>query len=496
MINSYVLPLLPISVRKMFERIKSSPLGYRLVHGTLWSILGAVVSRSLGLVAFVIVARALGKAGYGRFGIIQSTIGMFGVFAGFGLGQTSTKYVAELRDKDPERAGKIMAMAGLVAQISGILMAALLFVFAPWLASNSLAAPELTPLLRIGSFILIFEAINGSQIGALAGFEAFKITAKINMIVGLVNFPMMLLGVYWGGLTGSIWALGANRALNCLLNHISLKNEANRVGVPLLFKGSKSELKVLWHYSFPSMLSGLMVTPALWVCNAMIVNQPDGYNQMGIYQAVIIFQQILFFMGNSISAPLVPLLASRIGQKSERLDRINMLSTWALGALPAVIFLGVPELATILFGKGFAGRNFTNTFILIVFCSSVVIYKQGLARVLSAHGLMWWGALSNFSWAITLIVFTKLFIGMGAVGYGISLTCAYIINVLIFIPLYVYKGLVPKGTMISFEAHCIWMLLIIGISLNYFNINIYWRIGFVPISAITMCVMFWRLMVK
>src|SRR5262252_1123612 len=54
----------------------SSPVS-RLVHGTVWSLAAAIVARGLVLLSGVIVARALGKIEFGRFGIIQSTIAMF-----------------------------------------------------------------------------------------------------------------------------------------------------------------------------------------------------------------------------------------------------------------------------------------------------------------------------------------------------------------------------------------------------------------------------------
>src|ERR1022692_3038167 len=47
--------------------------------------------------------------------MIQSTVGMLGIFAGLGLGITATKYVAELRSHDPERAGRIIALGCGVA---------------------------------------------------------------------------------------------------------------------------------------------------------------------------------------------------------------------------------------------------------------------------------------------------------------------------------------------------------------------------------------------
>ena len=491
-----VSSLIPVWGRKVLARIHGSPLGYRLTHGVFWSLTGASISRLLGLASFVIVARVLGKDGYGQFGIIQSTVGMFGVFAGFGLGQTATKYVAELRSKEPERAGRIMAMAGMVATVTGTLMATVLFVFAPWLANETLAAPELSPLLRVGSLILIFEAMNGAQMGALAGFEAFKTSAKINIWVGAANFPMMAVGVYWGGLTGGIWALAANRALNWLLYHIGLRREAKRVGVPFVFHGARAEFRILLHYSLPSMLSGLMVTPAIWICNAMLVNQPEGYAQMGIFQATMVFQQILLFMGNAFSAPLLPLLVNHLDHRDDRLERINMLSTWALGAFAAVFFLGIPEIATFFLGKGFAGQHFTQSFLLIVFGSSIIIYKQGLSRILSAHGLMWWGMLSNLIWGVTLIGFTWLLVSRGAFGYAIAWACAYGINTFLFLPLYIYKRLVPKGTIISLEALSVWMLLLTVLTMSLLGMRLGWRLAFMPIAMIFMGWLFWRLMRK
>ncbi len=491
-----IASVVPVWGRKMLARVQASPLGYRLTHGVFWSLIGGLVSRLLGLASFVIVARALGKEGYGQFGIIQSTVGMFGVFAGFGLGQTATKYVAEFREKDPVRAGRIMAMAGMVATGTGTLMAVVLFVFAPWLAFKTLAAPELSPLLRVGSLILIFEAMNGAQMGALAGFEAFKTSAKINIWVGLATFPMMTLGVYGGGLTGGVWALAANRALNWVLYHVGLRREAGRVGVPFVLHGARTEFRILLHYSLPSMLSGIMVAPTIWICNAMLVNEPGGYIQMGIFQATMVFQQILLFMGNTLGAPLLPILANHLDHRHDRLERINMLTTWAMGAFAAVLFLGIPEVAAFLFGKGFAGRHFTYTFLLIVFGSSIVIYKQGLARILSAHGLMWWGMLSNLLWGVTLIGFTWMLVSRGAFGYAIAWACAYGVNTLVFLPLYIYKRLVPKGTIISLEALLIWTLLLAVLLLSLLEIGLGWRLAFLPVAMTSMGWLFWRLMIR
>src|SRR3989339_928116 len=105
-------PLIPIGcpsfVESLLARIQSSSVGHRLARGVFWSIVGTVVSRGLVLLAMMIVARMLGKTAFGELGMIDSTVGMLGTFAGFGLGVTATKHIAEFRHSDPHRAARIL----------------------------------------------------------------------------------------------------------------------------------------------------------------------------------------------------------------------------------------------------------------------------------------------------------------------------------------------------------------------------------------------------
>ncbi len=140
-------------------------LRQRITRGALWSLTGAVISQALALAASVITARYLGKEGFGEFGIIQSTIGMLGTLAGLGLSTTATKYVAQLRTTDPDRAGRIIALGSAIALSSGSLLSAASFLFAPLLAARTLNAPQLTMELRIASGLLVLNALNGTQTG-------------------------------------------------------------------------------------------------------------------------------------------------------------------------------------------------------------------------------------------------------------------------------------------------------------------------------------------
>ncbi len=442
---------------------------------------GAVISRGLMLAATILVARMLGKTVYGELGMIQSTVGMFGVFAGFGLGLTATKHVAEFRRSDPDRAGRIIGLSGLFAMLTGGLMALGLFIFAPWLAEHTINAPHLAGVLRIGALILFINALNGAQTGALAGFEAFKTIAHVNLFVGLISFPILVCGAYFGGLIGAVWALAINLGVNWLLNHIALRKEVRRFRIPFTFRNCGREMSVLWAFSLPAVLSGAMVGPVRWACNAMLVNQPEGYNNMGIFTAALAFQTLLLFASGMLSAPLLSMLSNAGSNTSEKLGTVNILSSWILGVIVAIPLLCFPEIPQMLFGENYQNYSFKITLSIVVFYTCIIMFKEGLARTLAVNNLLWWGFFSNLFWAIILIVSAIFFVRWGAPGLAVSFSIAYIVNTLILVPLYYSRKLVPKGTLISLGSITIWSTLIVLVLLNIVNVSLLFRaIAFVP----------------
>jgi O-antigen/teichoic acid export membrane protein len=483
----------PEVLKPTLARIEASEIGYRLAKGTFWSVAGAVISRGLGIASSIVVARTLGRSGFGELGIINSTVALFQLFAGFGLGLTATKYVAQYRKSDPGRAGRIIGLSWMVTAVTGGLCAILLAVLAPWLAAHALAAPHLSGLLRITAIGVFITALNAAQNGALSGFEAFRAIATRNAVAGVLNFPVMVTGVLLAGLKGAVWATVISCVINWLVCHLAVRHEARRYGVPLTLVGCWAEMPLLWKFSLPAVLSSMMVAPVTWICNAMLVNQPNGYGQMGIWSAASSFRNILYFVTATAGAPLLPILASMSRTSNDRLERVNMVSTWALGTLAALPLLCFPEAAEVLYGKQFGGPEFRLTFVLILFFTCVVIYKQGLARVLQVHNLMWWGLLSNGFWGLLLIAGTYLLARWGAVGLAISFAIAYTISTVVFIPLYTLRKLVPRNTIVSWEAILIWAAVLFIVLLCYLNVSIYMRSLFFPIALVLVGGAFLRL---
>jgi O-antigen/teichoic acid export membrane protein len=379
----------------------------------------------------------LGKEGYGELGIIQSTIGMFGIFAGFGLGMTATKFIAQYRTTDPAKAGRIRALSSTFAWVSSGITSVILFQTAPWLAKHTLAAPQLSSLLQIGSIFLLLTAINGAQIGALSGFEAFKTVAKVSLWSGLANFPLMVGGVYLGGLYGAVWGMTIATGFNWLLNHIAIRKECAKAGVPYTYAGCLSEKAVLWKFALPALISGIFFAPTEWALNALLVNQPGGYGEMGLFNAAKQWNIIILYLPNMLSVTTLPILTNLLGE-NKRQQYNKMLVTNSILFSTIAFIIAVP---VSIFSKTIMsayGKGFSDGWLVLIM---VAIYSVLWAANIVIGQILWSTGASGAAMglaaarAFLLIGTFSFLVPQNAYGLALAYTITYVLQT-------IYQGII------------------------------------------------------
>jgi O-antigen/teichoic acid export membrane protein len=383
------------------------------------------------IIAAVVCARFLGKEGFGALGMIQSTAGMFGVFAGLGLGLTATRYVSEFRQQDRMRAGRILALSGAVAFVSGAIITALMILIAPYVAKYVLADSQLAAPLAMASGLVFFGAINGYQTGALAGFEAFGTIARVNLYAGLASFPLIVVGVWRGGLPGAVWGSVASVAINWALNNRALHRECAKAEVSYQFASCYQEVRVLRSFSLPAFLAAIAVAPAMWVCNAWLVREPQGYAQLGIYTAADKWRLLILFVPASVVAMTLPMLSNLLGESDiagfRKVFRANLRLNASLALFAALLIsaLAAPILA--LYGDSFrSGRA-----VLVVLALSAIpeVLNSVLGQPLIAAHRMWWRfGFDLLLVAVLLGLAWVLIPTWGALGLAASYALAFAIT--------------------------------------------------------------------
>jgi O-antigen/teichoic acid export membrane protein len=413
-----------------WSRLRKSPTCLRLASGTAWSLAGAAITRALGLAGSVLAARLLGKTAFGELGILQSTVALFGSLAGFGMGLTATKYVAEWRTRDPVRAGRLLGLCTASSWLAGATMAFGLGLAANWLAQVVLGVPHLAPSLRVGSCLVLLSSVSGTLTGALAGFEAFKRLAALGLITATLGTLLLPLGAWRGGLHGAVWALILTQLLGVWLASATLRVEAARAGVSTRWQEALSEWRTVPRFSLPALLSGVMVGPVTWLAARQVVIQPGGCAEMGLFNAASQWRQLVLFFPALLGSVVLPLL-SRLRCDSDQRPRHRLFwFTLALGflastavALPLTIF--APRCMAV-FGPAF--RAGAPVLMLLTAASVLAATINAVGQVLASQGQMWAGFLLNTIWAAALLETCQLLDVRTAAGLALAHLAAYAVH--------------------------------------------------------------------
>jgi O-antigen/teichoic acid export membrane protein len=424
------LSRLPDGLQIRIDSLANSPIALRFARGAFWSTLASTATGLLSVASSIVLARLLGKEEFGGYGIIQSTLTMFQLFAGFGVGLTATKFVAQYRKNDPQRAARIIGLSSAVAVTAGSLIAGLVYLSSSWLAIHTLGAPQLTRMLQVSSLVLLFNAVNGAQTGALAGLESFRTIAKLNLGLGLISLTLTAGGAYLGGLKGAVVGLAITATANCLIARFALKKQLQGAGIPGVAKDWVKEVRVLWRFSVPAIFASSMVGPVNWACSAMLVHRIGGLAQMGIYSAANQWYLVMIFLPVVLEQVTLPMISERLGANdgiwTQKLLIFSVKASTS-AALPLLVFGGFASPWIMrLYGNGF--REAWPTLVIVLLTGCVFAIQAPVGQLVAGKGQMWLGFLMNAGWGAAMLGFTTLFIHKGAFGLALARLCAYVLH--------------------------------------------------------------------
>ncbi len=333
------------------------------------------------------------------------------------MGLTSTKYVAECRKSDPDKAGRIIAMSSAVAWLTGGAGTIFLIFLSPWLAGHALAAPQLAPLLQMSSVSLLFGAVNGAQVGGLAGFEAFKQLAKINLVSGVLTVILRVVGTLVMGLKGAVYGMVIAQMVGCIINFVVLRRLAAKSGISVKYSHCLQDLPVIWKFSLPAVLSSFLVMPTSWLCNAMLFNRPGGSGDLALFNAANQWFYVILFIPGLMGEAALPVLFDRMSHCDYRSAHKIFLTSIKLNALmilPLIIFGFFSRQVMGLYGKGFGGG--WETMVIVLATAGLQAIQMPAGYMLVSSGRMWLAFIMALGWSASYVGATMLFVSHGAPG--------------------------------------------------------------------------------
>ena len=366
-------------------------LARRFTRGISLSLVAAVFNQGSTFALNLVISTLLGKRIFGEFSLVLSTILSISVLTQVGAGYTVSKYLAEFRNHDRERAGRLIGAFFLFTLGFNCLACLALFFGAAPLAGTWLKAPQLCGEFQIGSAIVFFLSLAGFATGALTGLEAFPRIARAGVFNGLCYLILCTSLSYWAGLRGAVWGLLLSAILQFLSLGAAMLGELRVQQIVVRWVSPLQESQALRNFALPATSAGYLTLPFTWGSNALLVNSLGGYEQMGLYTAANNLRTLALFIPNNIVGVGTTMLNDAKGANNRSLYRkifiTNVLVVCA-AAFATTLFLllfGLKILA--VYGKDFSGAYPVLTFLL---CAAITdsLYIA-CSPDLHAQGRMW-----------------------------------------------------------------------------------------------------------
>lgn len=353
-------------IKKFFLKVNSN----KLVNDSVWSLLGNLLNKGIGLLIGIIIAKWLGSNVYGEYSLLKNTILTISIFSTLGLGYTSTKYIAELRIDSKEKIISFIRLVNIITLIFSSFIGISLLIFSKSISIYFLKSDHLVNSLQLLSILVVLNAITTSQIGVLSGLSRFKDIAKTNSIVGIFSFFISLILTYFYQFEGALIALILCQLLNCLLNYLCIKSDINHYP----FTKYKFSVKEILYYSFPITLQEAFYSLFFWAASVVLLHS-SSFEQVGIYNASLQLSSIMLFIPGVLRNVILSHLAHTSNDHKEhnsifnQMVKINIIST----LIPCIIVVIISGYIESLYGDTFKGLKY----VLIVSALSTLFISIG-----------------------------------------------------------------------------------------------------------------------
>ncbi len=425
------IPIIDHRIKKWKnEYLPQGTLRYRMVSGTFWMLVGTGLAQASTFIATLFAARLLGSEVFGKFGIIQSTLGLFSIVAGFGLGITNKRYIGELRDVDKKRCGEIIGFSTLLSWGSASILTLLLLVFSPWITREILKAPDIILELKIASGILLLNGLNEAQLGALSGLEEFKYIAIINVLRSCLTLITLITGVWYWKLPGLIGGMSVTASLVWVITGLMLRSVTRKAGISIQYSNLRKSSLIFRDFALPALMTGLLPTIVFWSARALLVQYPNGYTELGIITAAEQWLIIMSFIPGQITNVAQPILSNIYSTKNwkqfNKAFIMIVMFPLGIGVLIGLFIILITKWLPTVYGSSFQGLPS----ILYIMClvGLLRIFGGSLGTLIATINRMWIGFGINILWGSILIISMIFLSSSGAMGFALSNLIAYCVH--------------------------------------------------------------------
>jgi O-antigen/teichoic acid export membrane protein len=422
-------------------------LPYFLLYGGATLGIAVGVERVAGFVSASLAARIAGPQTFGAYSVALATAGTIAAYAGAGIGTTANRFSGQYPLGSVGYA-KFLRTLTIVAVVSCVLAALLMFAAATPLARWVLHNDSLIPLFRIAAVssgaMVLLECYRGLLIGQRK-IQSLLVIAFISGIAIVLLLPFMArIGA------GAMIAAQASVALIVLCCYALF---GKRLGIAPT-KDAASDgpgIRPIVKFGIVQFGAFAGISIATWGIASLVVRSDPSLAQMGFYAVSNQLRGLAVIAPGLLTQIVYSVLTNESGAEYGGAQHV-LLSSTIMTTLLVVLVAGLamtvlPWILVAAYGRSYAGAELP----ILLLLATAIIHMSGQAAsqrlsIVKLRAI----AIINTLWAALLLVFGFLLIPKyGAAGAALGFLAAHAIsNILVTISLYRQNDL-PKGFLSS-----------------------------------------------
>jgi O-antigen/teichoic acid export membrane protein len=446
-----------------------------ITHSSRWVFASTILSKPIQLFTTVLIARSLGPAGFGVYGLATSMAITLSLVAGLGLGDAIHKYVAEYYRRDKKQGAQFAAVIVWTATAFATVLCVALWLGRSRWVSWIFPAPTTETIIGLCLCLAWTNLIFALLIGVFSGLQRFREIAILNLLQATtVAAFVLVLGFY--GSEGALLAYVIGSALCLVWGAIKLWLMD---GAIFSWPGwtAFSQLKTILRFSSPIWVGAFAFTPVITFAFAFLARQPDGQHQLGIFNTANGLRVLVTILPGVISFVIAPALIEEGGTHGDHRAYSQLLekafSSLAFLTIPLLILsLFLSDLLFLVYGKAY-GEAF-RFFMPLTASAAIAAMAAPIITVMMAKNRTWislgFGMIKSFLLVVlTLLVVPRYFAWGLAWAFFFSEIAYYVLAV----EFCQKTGAVSSFFRRAFYSACLGVALILALSL-YLPVVVRW----------------------
>lgn len=395
----------------------SAPIPRPSLAGSLlagvFSVGGALaVERAAGFLANLLAARLAGAAVFGAYSISLNTANNVASYAGAGIGNTATRFIADFPEGSKGRQQVVRTIL-LFAALSASLAALLLWFTARPLADSLLRNPALAGPLKVAAIsaaaFVALECCRGVFIGTRE-FAPFLFLSGLVGVGSLLAIPTM-------ARFGATHMVAGQAAAVLLATTVSAILILRRQGTKGKLTGEKADrvsLGKIWRFGLVQLGGVVGLNAAGWWTATLVARGDSSLLQIAFYTVATQWRNLCGLLPNMVQQGNFAFFTDHGSADfggATRVVSVSAIFASVLGILcSGFVIIPIPFVLQHFYGHSYAAAE-----IPAAFAVATVIVHLGISPASSRLTVisLRWTAVINAIWSVVVVVAATLFIPRG-----------------------------------------------------------------------------------